>query len=641
MERSLRPLILLVLFGLALSGSAQITEQEPNDNYAQANFLPANTTMSGVTCWAPEADYFFIVPPTDGVMRLITSISANTPAPIPDDLRIAPISDELHSYGDAMPLVGANDVAITDTMYWSCVASDTVFLYMHNSTMFNGYCYSYAIQYEMIAPYFATEVEPNNSVAEALPLPYDTEMEGHLGFITDPAWGGSDIYDYFRIVLPEDGTLRVIVESENTGGLLSPINVHLEGFYAQALETGMNSIPLIDTLYWPCVNADTFALQMAMPTYTDCGVSYRIRYEVAAPYFETETEPNNSVAEALDLPYATDMEGHLGFMAYSGFGGSDIYDFFRIVLPDDGTLRVIIESENTGGLLTPINVHLEGVYAQALETGMNSIPLLDTLYWPCVNADTFELRLAMPTYTDCGVSYRIRYDVMTHAFAGDVEPNNEFAEATPVVMDVPVDGHLRYGWQTSDHFDMYRVVKADTGHFRIISEATTAGITLQGLRLQVYDHAWNPIGSPVASVGEASVVVTDTNTILNAPIDTLYIRVSFEPGDCGAYRLWLSTLSTVGLGPAAALPVAHALRVFPNPAVEWLTLTYDLTSSQRVRIRLLDMHGRTVRTLADEVRPPGEQRMLIDTRSLAAGAYTVEVSTGVGNGARQLIIVRH
>lgn len=510
MEPSIRNFIPLVLFSLALPSGAQITEQEPNDNYAQANFLPASTTINGVTCWAPEADYFFIVPPTDGVMRLITNISAATPAPIPDDLRIAPISDELHSYGDAMPTVGANDVAVPDTFYWSCMASDTVFLYMHNSTMFNGYCYTYAMRYEMIAPYFADEVEPNNSVAEALPLPYDTELEGHLGFITDPAWGGSDIYD-----------------------------------------------------------------------------------------------------------------------------------FFRIVLPDDGTLRVIMSSENTGGLLTPINVHLDGVNAQPIGTGLNGEVLTDTVYWTCLNADTFHLRLAMPTYTDCGVSYRIRYDLMAPAFADDAEPNNEFPQATPVLMDVPVDGHLRYGWQTSDYFDIYRVVKADTGHFRIISEATTAGITLQGLRLQVYDHTWTPIGSPVASVGEAGAVVTDTSTILTAPIDTLYIRVSFEPGDCGAYRLWFSTLSTVGMGPEVGLPLAHALRVFPDPAAEELTLTYELTSSQRVRIRLLDMHGRVVHTMAEEVKPPGEQRTVIDTRPLASGAYTVEVSASDGTGARQLIIVRH
>lgn len=443
MRSSRPPLLAFLLLASAMPAHAQLTESEPNNDFATANFLPADTVLSGVTCAAPETDYLYIVPPSDGVMRIITSISANTPSPIPNDLLIQVISDEIHHYGDGIPLVGANGVPITDTSTWTCIAADTVFFVVHNSTMFNGYCYTYEVRYEMTAPHFSADVEPNNSLAEAVELPHATDVEGHLGFITDPAYGGSDIYDYYRIVPLEDGVLRVIVESENTGVLVNPVNMHLEEFNAQTFEVGLNSVPLADTLYWTCLRADTFHLRFAMPTFTDCGISYRLRYDILPGLFTTEQEPNNSIAEAVVLPLGTDQEGHLGFLL--GPLNTDWYDYYNIVLPDNGDLRVIIGSENAGTVSNTVNLSLEGVYEQPIDMGVNGALFTDTLYWNCLTPGSYHLKFAMPTATDCGITYRMRCDLLAPVYANDPEPNGVIPQAVPATMGVPVDGHLQHG----------------------------------------------------------------------------------------------------------------------------------------------------------------------------------------------------
>jgi len=436
-------------------------------------------------------------------------------------------------------------------------------------------------------------------------------------------------------VPPEDGVLRVIVESENTGVLVDPVNLHLEEFNAQPLDVGLNSVPLADTLYWTCLRADTFHLRLAMPTYTDCGVSYRLRYDILPGFFATEEEPNNSITEAINLPLATEQEGHLGFLR--GPLNTDWYDYYHIVLPDDGDLRVIISSENAGTVSNAVNLSLEGIDQQTIDMDVSGALFTDTLIWSCLTPGPYDLKLAMPTATDCGITYRMRCELLAPIYANDPEPNDEIPLAVTAVMGVPVDGHLRHGWLTGDLYDTYRVVKSDTGHFRIVSEAYTLQSTGQQLTLEVADHTWTPIGSFTALMGSNGIVLTDTSTVLNAPVDTLFIRVGMGTGACGAYRLWFGTVSTVGLGPDPVLPSVHALQVFPNPAVEELDVSYALASAQPVRIRLLDMHGRVVHTMAEEVKPPGDQHTVIDTRPLASGAYTVEVSASDGTGARQLV----
>ncbi len=79
-------------------------------------------------------------------------------------------------------------------------------------------------------------------------------------------------------------------------------------------------------------------------------------------------------------------------------------------------------------------------------------------------------------------------------------------------------------------------------------------------------------------------------------------------------------------GPSTAGP--RRLSVVPNPANPGTVIGYELARSARVRLRLIDVRGREVRTLVDGWRPGGAHRAFWDGRddagrAAASGVYLV------------------
>ncbi|MEO0081775.1 MAG: S8 family serine peptidase [candidate division WOR-3 bacterium] len=75
-------------------------------------------------------------------------------------------------------------------------------------------------------------------------------------------------------------------------------------------------------------------------------------------------------------------------------------------------------------------------------------------------------------------------------------------------------------------------------------------------------------------------------------------------------------------------PVAlRCLRVEPNPFSGHAEIHYQLNQAGRVRISAIDVAGREVACLADEVRPAGELRLTWCTHDLARGVYFLKIET--------------
>jgi hypothetical protein len=73
-------------------------------------------------------------------------------------------------------------------------------------------------------------------------------------------------------------------------------------------------------------------------------------------------------------------------------------------------------------------------------------------------------------------------------------------------------------------------------------------------------------------------------------------------------------------------PVTHTLRVHPNPAVNWAAIDYDLLAEARdAMILVRDVLGRPVEQFTLGGR---SSQLVLDTRPLAKGLYTVELLNG-------------
>jgi len=85
---------------------------------------------------------------------------------------------------------------------------------------------------------------------------------------------------------------------------------------------------------------------------------------------------------------------------------------------------------------------------------------------------------------------------------------------------------------------------------------------------------------------------------------------------------------------------AITLRCRPNPFTATTVIEFWLPTLERATLRILDLQGRTVAVPWDGFAGPGPHRAQIDGRSLPAGVYFADLSTGAGNATLRLLHLR-
>ncbi|MGC9330988.1 MAG: C25 family cysteine peptidase [Bacteroidales bacterium] len=68
--------------------------------------------------------------------------------------------------------------------------------------------------------------------------------------------------------------------------------------------------------------------------------------------------------------------------------------------------------------------------------------------------------------------------------------------------------------------------------------------------------------------------------------------------------------------------------IMPNPASDKAHVLFNLTEQSDVTIKLIDMHGRTIRNIYDQKSPQGKYNVTFDVNSLSEGMYMIFFSTG-------------
>ncbi|MFP4664416.1 MAG: C25 family cysteine peptidase [Bacteroidales bacterium] len=80
--------------------------------------------------------------------------------------------------------------------------------------------------------------------------------------------------------------------------------------------------------------------------------------------------------------------------------------------------------------------------------------------------------------------------------------------------------------------------------------------------------------------------------------------------------------------------------ISPNPVAEMAHIKFDLDKAAEVDIRLLDVHGRQIRSLYNQDSPEGQYQVAFDVSSLPAGMYIVSLNAGQKQITEQLIITK-
>ncbi len=395
--KKLLTLIWALTIGTTAMMRAQISETESNDLLTTANDLPLNTTLEGQTCTYDNPDWYRVILPEDGFLKISTLTAGegvNPNAPYIFTL-FSPTGNPWNSFS---PTTGNNGVMIADTSGWCCLKADTYYIKVQRDYAF-AYCYDYTFSLELIPPVFQNDVEPNSMITDELvTIGFNTQAEGHVSFINDPQNSGTDSYDYFKIVPPINGMLRMFIESEaqSTGSNDLKIKLHNEDgsvWYQQSTPIGDFQSPNSDTLYWDCTPNDTLIVLFFTDNFYDRGYSYRMRYDMVSPFFENDIEPNNSSATAQIIDIATPVMGN---QYYYGDGSEDIFKFAK---PDTGFFKVRVTSSTNssdGNLGTKVQL-LDNNYSYIAQLnaplGIIGELAIDSLTIAYLAADTFYIKV--------------------------------------------------------------------------------------------------------------------------------------------------------------------------------------------------------------------------------------------------------
>jgi Tfp pilus assembly protein PilX len=369
----------LLLIGSLLWGQP---ETEPNNGFATANTVAEGATVSGTIGDTGDAfDYFLTVPNDDGTINL--QFSFNSTGSSFNDIIV-------NVYNKQQGSIGSKTVANTtngnDSILIYCRAADTIYIRFTSVGI-----YTYQFSYQTV-PSRSPDAEPNDNFGTAVDFAQTDTMKGRVGYTSI----ATDNLDYYRTVLPDDGTLIFYVKVNNvSNSTFSDFTsiVYNKGQSQIGSSSRLSNVPLgisYDTLRVYCRAADTVFFRINS---VGC-FSYEFHYEVI-PSGTRDAEPNNSFASAVDFVQTDTVKGRIGYTSV----GTDNLDYFRTVLPDDGTLIFYVKVNNVSNSIFSDftnNVYNKGQGQIGSSTRLSNAPLgisYDTVRVYCRAADTVYFRV--------------------------------------------------------------------------------------------------------------------------------------------------------------------------------------------------------------------------------------------------------
>jgi len=80
--------------------------------------------------------------------------------------------------------------------------------------------------------------------------------------------------------------------------------------------------------------------------------------------------------------------------------------------------------------------------------------------------------------------------------------------------------------------------------------------------------------------------------------------------------------------------------VYPNPASGLSNMSYNLNTTQLIRVELADITGKPVKQLLNEQEAPGEHSHILNLHNVAAGVYFIKTSANGQQVSQKLITVQ-
>lgn len=535
---------LFFLLGLVfptLSIFAQIPETEPNNNFATSQAFNRFDDVAATIANGND-DYYRLIMPFDGTVQIYVT-ATNTGASNGwiygniYDARQTNFAIQNWNIANSQNSFMTPNETRTDTILLEGRQADTLYIRYYSSTNFN-----YNFSYNVINPGdFDNDVEPNGSFATALPIAKDETKQGRLEYIKT---GTSDEYDYYCAILPHDGTVKIKATIQNATSLGNWVymniydsrqaNIPITNFniansqnsLLSAFETRTDSFSMYSRA------ADTFYFRL----YASRASQYALTYTYTDTS-ENDVEPNGSFATAIPLAINQSKKGHTEYIKH---GVTDDYDYYRIIMPTDGTLKVkasgknmsnnnawiymnIYDSRQANIPIANFNIgNSQNTFMLPLESRTDSILLHARM------ADTMYFRI----YSSHAMQYEVEYSIETSPL-NDIEPNGSFATAIYINPNETKSGKLKYMFRgNADDYDYYTTVLPQDGTLELSAQGTNVSTGNGWIYMNIYDGRQTNIPILNFNIGNSQNTLilpseTRTGTIKFYGVagDTMYFRI--------------------------------------------------------------------------------------------------------------------
>jgi hypothetical protein len=140
---------------------------------------------------------------------------------------------------------------------------------------------------------------------------------------------------------------------------------------------------------------------------------------------------------------------------------------------------------------------------------------------------------------------------------------------------------------------------------------------------------WSPVGDPISSSsgGLWSIAITPRNTIVALVDYDLYTNDS--------------TFVTTGVIGQNELPFTSQLyQNFPNPFNPTTIIKFDLWKKSHITLKVFDLLGRELFTLADEEKEAGAYSFCFRGETLSGGTYFYRLQTDHSVSIKKMILLK-
>ena len=508
------------------TGHSEEADPEPNNDWQTATLLKAGPSSTGQLGYdynhsQDVQDWYKFVVPEEGVITLTIC------------------SEQTLTIGNAtINTLKADGTGLTQrTSKWLDNPGDTLTFTLNNAAPGDYYlCLplrygygTYSMQYTFTPCAMANDEPDNDTWDTATVFELGTTMDARLGYDYS---NSNDWQDWFRLNVPEEGIIRLTIYSEKTltigNACIYSLKADGSGLTNRASKWLDNPG---DTLTFTLNNAAPGDYYLCMPLRYNYG-GYRMTYDFIPCAMTNDGADNDSWETATVLERETTKEGRLG---YDYSSSNDVQDWFKLNVPEEGSINLTICSERT---LTIGNAYIYSLKADGSGLTNRASKWLDypgdTLTFTLNNAAPGDYYLCLPLRYNYG-GYRVTYNFTPCSIANDIAGNDTKENATIIENGAITQGRLGYDYSSSlDNQDWYQfIMQADgSASFIIQSEKT---LTLGN----AYIYALNADSTSVVSRASQWLDYPDSALVFkcdNLAAGTYYLYLP-QRGGYGGYTV--------------------------------------------------------------------------------------------------------